>query len=661
MISINPYKPLPKIGAPVTAFSPRGRAELYTSDSSMEATDSNELAAADTADDDISSTVIEQISLSPPPSPPHLSDWSGPTVRVSLKRLAGNIRERATKQYELREMRRMLKRLQQAEAAGVEVQDKDLMQPLWKRLRQNFFKDAAAFGARLKTIAPSEHTVLYLMRPPDDESALKPAQMVQIFWSTLAIELLVCVVQFDNSANVREADIELYRARSYDESQFDGTENQEVLSPFVFSPLTALIQGVISAVVCLFVIALCSYVFRLGSTRRKLPAGLVRLFVRLAELYRKLRRGYRLGMQMVGIGKGLTKADQSELAQMAAKAEAALFAAKQESRDAAKELATEFGVKYEETRQLTRLGWLIMIVGCFVCPGLNFVIAMCCCRKKGRRAVYGDTEDNSEDSDGNQRVEVVIPVGTVTGDDFTFEHNGANFLMTVPDGYAGGDAIWVTPPAAYVAPKKRMQGGLARVKRAMKALHSIDELVQESKAPPPPPPKKTVPKLDQRGADEVLGRIVSYGWESQIRWEKAVSTVQRIYRARRVQRDFAQRLNKRLAARRRLTRMKMGVRFGMALKPPPRDLAADLGKRSDEKIQHVVQILKNELKEKSARIAELFKELDESGTGYVTRQQWIKGFAKMGMHTPPGRHLAYSPFTNSCSGQNYRRTYQSRF
>ena len=121
VISINPYKPLPKIGAPVTAFSPRGRAELYTSDSSMEATDSNELAAADTADDDISSTVIEQISLSPPPSPPHLSDWSGPTVRVSLKRLAGNIRERATKQYELREMRRMLKRLQQAEAAGVEL------------------------------------------------------------------------------------------------------------------------------------------------------------------------------------------------------------------------------------------------------------------------------------------------------------------------------------------------------------------------------------------------------------------------------------------------------------------------------------------------------------------------------------------------------------
>jgi hypothetical protein len=63
--------------------------------------------------------------------------------------------------------------------------------------------------------------------------------------------------------------------------------------------------------------------------------------------------------------------------------------------------------------------------------------------------------------------------------------------------------------------------------------------------------------------------------------------------------------------------MKMGVRFGMALKPPPRDLAADLGKRSDEKIQHVVQVLKNELKEKSARIAELFKELDETDAAFV--------------------------------------------
>ena len=55
--------------------------------------------------------------------------------------------------------------------------------------------DFGVFWSRLVITARNEHTVINLIRPPDDEEALQPAQMVQIFWNTLAAELFVCCFQ----------------------------------------------------------------------------------------------------------------------------------------------------------------------------------------------------------------------------------------------------------------------------------------------------------------------------------------------------------------------------------------------------------------------------------------------------------------------------------
>ena len=46
------------------------------------------------------------------------------------------------------------------------------------------------------------------------------------------------------------------------------------------------------------------------------------------------------------------------------------------------------------------------------------------------------------------------------------------------------------------------------------------------------------------------------------------------------------------------------------------------------------QTLVHEIKEKGLRLAALFSELDENSDGYVTREEWIKGFSKMGPSFP---------------------------
>ena len=54
------------------------------------------------------------------------------------------------------------------------------------RCSEQLAKCSFGFGAfckRLVVTARSEHTVINLIKPPDDPEALQPAQMVQMFWN----------------------------------------------------------------------------------------------------------------------------------------------------------------------------------------------------------------------------------------------------------------------------------------------------------------------------------------------------------------------------------------------------------------------------------------------------------------------------------------------
>ena len=72
-----------------------------------------------------------------------------------------------------------------------------------------FLRAAGRFNRRFVETMRSEHTVVHLLRPPDDEDEkLRIHQMVQLFWNALASELFICCLFYnedDDEGDQREA------------------------------------------------------------------------------------------------------------------------------------------------------------------------------------------------------------------------------------------------------------------------------------------------------------------------------------------------------------------------------------------------------------------------------------------------------------------------
>lgn len=121
-----------------------------------------------------------------------------------------------------------------------------------------------AFVSRFMLNLRSEHTVINLIAPPDDEDALSPAQMVQLFWNTICIELFVCAFQF---SAVDEAVTARSRYGGGAVQADDG--NQVSLGTFTVAPVTAFTQGVIAAGITISAVLIGAHAFRLGNSRQR--------------------------------------------------------------------------------------------------------------------------------------------------------------------------------------------------------------------------------------------------------------------------------------------------------------------------------------------------------------------------------------------------------
>ena len=214
-----------------------------------------------------------------------------------------------------------------------------------KRAGSNF----CSFCKRLIDTARNEHTVINLLAPPDDEEALTPPQMVQVFWNTLATELFVCCFQYQVPDEEPTAPPECGRGRPVcdEDGKSAGGEAFVGVSTFTIAPVTAMTQGVIASSIALFVIAICAYVFRLGNSRVAKPWTLGN---RIRGCVRSCRR--RLS------GQPAPGADAP---------------------DDEVPVATPV-VPMVEEHELTQIGWMVLVFGCLVCPGFN-LLALCFCRK----------------------------------------------------------------------------------------------------------------------------------------------------------------------------------------------------------------------------------------------------------------------------------------
>jgi len=235
------------------------------------------------------------------------------------------------------------------------------------------------YWGRLVETARNEHTVINLLRPPDDEEGLMPAQMVQIFWNTIAVELFVCCWQYSGSDEDEGTGggrrggggvVETARGDAWEkETQFIES------SMFTIAPISALSSGVIASGMALLTISFCAYVFRWGNSRRRKPYPWVEPVKAAKAKYRSYRRKWRRWYFRVrGKVAPVTSVDWLE----------------EDSRDDDDDDEEEpFGGAQvvDEKPGLTQLGWIAFIVGCVVCPGFNMlVLCLPCFRKQPRGA-----------------------------------------------------------------------------------------------------------------------------------------------------------------------------------------------------------------------------------------------------------------------------------
>ena len=61
--------------------------------------------------------------------------------------------------------------------------------------RTRVWHELCHFISRLVKNCRKEHTVVHFLAPPEDDEAITPDQIVHLFWTTLAVELMIICLQ----------------------------------------------------------------------------------------------------------------------------------------------------------------------------------------------------------------------------------------------------------------------------------------------------------------------------------------------------------------------------------------------------------------------------------------------------------------------------------
>ena len=243
---------------------------------------------------------------------------------------------------------------------------------------------------RIVETARNEHTVVNLLWTPDDEEALTPPQMMQLFWTALAVELFVICFQYNGPMGEEPPTGGGRRGGAAAASLLTDDANALGVSTFAISPVTALTQGVIASGICIGVLSFLAYVFAWGNNRhRRVDEG--GWLYRTRQLHRGLRRSLRkrrrrLRRWYIRRTNRMLAAWEEE--QMRKQEESEAWAEAAESERKEREDRAPPGMEYVTKRQMSFIGKLC----CLFFPGIG-LLAFCLCIEKRRVLVPREGDD----------------------------------------------------------------------------------------------------------------------------------------------------------------------------------------------------------------------------------------------------------------------------
>ena len=210
---------------------------------------------------------------------------------------------------------------------------------------RNVKEELKAFCTRLCETARNEHTVVNMLAPPDDDEALTPAQIIQLFWVAITTELFVTCFQTPAPSDAEEIANGGGRRRGGGENAAGGSLG--ITSAFstinIFQAFTA---GVIASLTAIFVVMLCAYVFRMGNSRK----------------YSKHDWENRMRKYVRSVRSCLERMQQRLLCREIP-----------HPQDEEEQEPLPEGYVRLVQHSVSTFGWVILIAGCFAFPGLNLV------------------------------------------------------------------------------------------------------------------------------------------------------------------------------------------------------------------------------------------------------------------------------------------------
>ena len=244
-----------------------------------------------------------------------------------------------------------------------------------KYMTRRSMVELKGFGERLGPTLRSEHTFINLVAPPDDEEALQQSQVVQLFWNTIGIELFLTCLQAqveDDSGTPAASDWGGKRVSPSQQSRISETnrlaamdiEDPNALSvgTFAISPVTALTQGVVSAGGTTIILLFCAYCFAAGNSRQRKGTGIKAQY---RYIRRKLLKCRRAAVRFYK-RHNFNDDDDDDIPDT----------------PPSEEEEPPEGMTYVTERYLTQIGWVILVAGCFTCPGINLLALYFCKRKR---------------------------------------------------------------------------------------------------------------------------------------------------------------------------------------------------------------------------------------------------------------------------------------
>jgi len=187
----------------------------------------------------------------------HMSPWTTQTQRAAISKRA----QRLIEQEKIVSEAKRIKQQKGTEDAMVRSSVGNAADLASK-------KTLSMWGA-IKEAFRNEHTLIGLVSPPDDEEALTPSQLIQLFFTAMMVDMMTACVFADTS----EAGTGSGGRRSRGGGQgASGEEAGESAGIFDFSAvdiINTLKTGIISAAIVAVVLAICTYIFRWGNSMRR--------------------------------------------------------------------------------------------------------------------------------------------------------------------------------------------------------------------------------------------------------------------------------------------------------------------------------------------------------------------------------------------------------